>query len=67
MFKYCDENGNLTDAANVNGSLLNIAGVSNKNKNVFALMPHPERAAEGALGNTDGRLVLEGLLQNVTA
>ena len=65
MFRYCDENGNINDEANVNGSLLNIAGVSNKRKNVFALMPHPERASEQELGNTDGKTILEGLLQNV--
>jgi len=64
MFKYCDANGNINDEANINGSLLNIAGVSNKTKNVFALMPHPERAAEEALGNTDGRDVLKSLLLN---
>jgi len=64
MFRYCDANSNINDEANINGSLLNIAGVSNKTKNVFALMPHPERAAEEALGNTDGKDVLESLLQN---
>ena len=62
MFRYCDANANINDEANVNGSLLNIAGISNKAKNVFALMPHPERAAEEALGNTDGRNILESLL-----
>ena len=67
LFHYCDENGEITQAANVNGSLHHIAGVANETKNVFALMPHPERAAEAALGNTDGRLILEGLLAKVLA
>ncbi len=62
LFRYCDANGQLTDEANVNGSLFNIAGVCNKNKNVFGMMPHPERAAEEALGNTDGRLLFEALM-----
>ena len=43
LFKYCDENGNITKESNPNGSALNIAGVCNKNRNVFGMMPHPER------------------------
>ncbi|GAB3927381.1 MULTISPECIES: phosphoribosylformylglycinamidine synthase subunit PurQ [Larkinella] len=65
IFRYCDEAGNITDEANPNGSLDNIAGVSNERKNVFGLMPHPERAADPLLGNTDGRLILEQLLNTV--
>jgi phosphoribosylformylglycinamidine synthase I len=65
IFRYCDEAGNITDEANPNGSLDNIAGVSNERKNVFGLMPHPERAADSLLGNTDGRLILEQLLNTV--
>jgi phosphoribosylformylglycinamidine synthase I len=65
IFRYCDEAGNITDEANPNGSLDNIAGVANERKNVFALMPHPERAADPLLGNTDGRLILEQLLNAV--
>jgi phosphoribosylformylglycinamidine synthase subunit PurQ / glutaminase len=61
LFQYCDEDGNITDESNVNGSLQNIAGVCNKNKNVFGMMPHPERAAEMILGNDDGRLMFEAL------
>jgi phosphoribosylformylglycinamidine synthase len=67
LFHYCNENAEITDEANVNGSLYSIAGVANAGKNVFGLMPHPERASEEALGNTDGRLILEGLLQKVLA
>ena len=65
LFRYCDETGAITDAANPNGSLENIAGVTNKSKNVFGMMPHPERAADPALGNTDGRLILEQILKAV--
>lgn len=65
LFRYCDETGTVTDAANPNGSLENIAGVANRAKNVFGMMPHPERAADPALGNTDGRLILEQILKAV--
>ncbi len=63
LFKYCDAAGNEDAAANPNGSLLNIAGICNKNRNVFGMMPHPERAAEETLGNTDGRVLFESLLK----
>ncbi|MEZ4905644.1 MAG: phosphoribosylformylglycinamidine synthase subunit PurQ [Spirosomataceae bacterium] len=59
LFRYCDENGNMTEVANPNGSLENIAGVTNAGKNVFGMMPHPERASDSALGNADGRFILE--------
>ena len=62
LFRYCDADGEVTAAANPNGSARNIAGVCNAGRNVFGMMPHPERAAEDLLGNTDGRLLLEGLL-----
>jgi len=67
LFRYCDETGNVTDAANPNGSLENIAGVCNAQKNVFGMMPHPERAADPVLGNTDGRIILEQMLKVVMA
>ena len=67
LFKYCDENGNFTEGSNPNGSLLDIAGICNEGRNVFGMMPHPERAAEAELGNTDGRLMLESLLGHVMA
>jgi phosphoribosylformylglycinamidine synthase subunit PurQ / glutaminase len=63
LFHYCNENAEITHHANINGSIHNIAGVSNKTKNVFGLMPHPERAAEEALGNTDGKLILQGICE----
>ncbi|HEX4948211.1 MAG TPA: phosphoribosylformylglycinamidine synthase subunit PurQ [Blastocatellia bacterium] len=54
IFRYCDTQGNITEAANPNGSQHNIAGVCNANRNVLGLMPHPERAAEDVLGSHDG-------------
>lgn len=62
LFSYCNEKGEVVEDANPNGSLRNIAGICNKNRNVFGLMPHPERAAENILGNTDGRVLFESLL-----
>lgn len=67
LFRYCDENGHLTPQANPNGSIANIAGVCNAVKNVFGMMPHPERAASELLGNTDGRLIFESILDIVSA
>lgn len=62
LFRYCDAAGNITEAANPNGSLDNIAGISNAGFNVFGMMPHPERASDEALGNADGRFILEQIL-----
>lgn len=62
IYRYCDENGNITPAANPNGALRNIAGISNKEGNVFGMMPHPERASSATLGNTDGLHVLRNML-----
>lgn len=62
IFYYCDENGNRTAAANPNGSIRNIAGICNADRNVFGMMPHPERACSPVLGNTDGQEVLKILL-----
>ncbi|MGB5917152.1 MAG: phosphoribosylformylglycinamidine synthase subunit PurQ [Phormidesmis sp.] len=67
LFRYCDAAGNATDAANPNGSLNNIAGICNPAGNVLGMMPHPERAADAALGNTDGLALFEGLLQSAMA
>lgn len=61
LFQYCDEHGNLNDQGNFNGSLESIAGIMNKSGNVFGMMPHPERAAEAELGNSDGLAMLQGL------
>ncbi len=54
VFRYCDEKGNIEPLSNPNGAIRNIAGVSNKEKNVIGLMPHPERAISAELGNKDG-------------
>lgn len=61
IFRYCNEDGRFSKESNPNGSLENIAGVANATKNVFGMMPHPERAADGELGNTDGRLIFDSL------
>ena len=63
IFTYCDAEGAVTPESNVNGSACNIAGIQNKRGNVFGMMPHPERAAEAELGNMDGRLLFESLVQ----
>lgn len=62
LFKYCDEAGNETEQSNPNGSARNIAGICNTTRNVFGMMPHPERASEEVLGNTDGKDLFESLL-----
>jgi phosphoribosylformylglycinamidine synthase len=64
IYRYCDEFGNETAESNPNGAIRNIAGICNKEGNVFGMMPHPERAASELLGNTDGRKILNALLIN---
>jgi phosphoribosylformylglycinamidine synthase len=64
LFSYCDESGNVNEASNPNGSLLNIAGITNKAKNVFGMMPHPERAADPVLANTDGLAIFNSILSH---
>ncbi|MGB7085434.1 MAG: phosphoribosylformylglycinamidine synthase subunit PurQ [Phormidesmis sp.] len=64
LFRYCDPQGEATAAANPNGSIGNIAGICNRAGNVLGMMPHPERAADSALGNTDGLALFEGLLRS---
>ena len=61
-FKYCNKEGEITSHSNPNGSLENIAGILNERKNVLGLMPHPERAAESALGCDDGKYIFESIL-----
>ncbi len=65
LFKYSDEQGVTNDDSNPNGSLEGIAGICNKNRNVFGMMPHPERAAETILGNTDGLQLFNSLTASV--
>lgn len=63
IFKYCSENGTLDAVHNPNGSVEQIAGICNKTKNVFGMMPHPERAADSDLGNTDGLCLFNSILK----
>ena len=62
IFYYCDDNGNKTAGANPNGAMRNIAGICNESRNVFGMMPHPERACSTLLGNTDGQEILKTML-----
>ncbi|MDQ2856481.1 MAG: phosphoribosylformylglycinamidine synthase subunit PurQ [Acidobacteriota bacterium] len=61
VFRYCDQNGDVTAAANPNGSRDNIAGICSAERNVLGLMPHPERACEDLLGSSDGRDIFGSL------
>ncbi len=67
LFRYCDENGQITPESNPNGSLGNIAGVCNAGRNVFGMMPHPERAADAILANQDGLGIFESILKTALA
>jgi phosphoribosylformylglycinamidine synthase I len=62
IFRYCDRRGQVTDAANPNGAVNNIAGICNEARNVVGLMPHPERACEAPLGSADGLLLFESVV-----
>jgi len=62
IYYYCDEKGSITSEANPNGAIRNIAGICNADRNVFGMMPHPERACSPVLGNTDGQEVLKTLI-----
>jgi phosphoribosylformylglycinamidine synthase len=64
IFKYCNENGEITQESNPNGATENIAGVCNATKNVFGMMPHPERASDELLSNTDGKFLFESILKS---
>ena len=64
LFQYCNELASVEDNSNPNGSILNIAGITNKRKNVFGMMPHPERAADEKLLNIDGKLLFESILNH---
>jgi phosphoribosylformylglycinamidine synthase len=65
VFRYCTENGRVAKEANPNGSMDNIAGVINEEGTVLGLMPHPERAAEAAVGGTDGTLIFHSILNTL--
>jgi phosphoribosylformylglycinamidine synthase len=61
IYRYADKDGDINEAGNPNGSLRNIAGICNKSRNVFGMMPHPERACSEALGNIDGKAIMKAL------
>ena len=65
VFRYCTADGEITDAANPNGSLANIAGICNEQRNVLGMMPHPERASEAVLGCDDGLVVFQSMVHSL--
>ena len=65
IFKYCNSNGEVLESSNPNGSLENIAGICNKEKNIFGMMPHPERAADMLLSNTDGVALFKSIMNYI--
>lgn len=65
ILRYCDADGRIVPEANPNGSLENIAGICNRERNVFGLMPHPDRACDLSLGSADGRRIFESMMQAV--
>ncbi|HEY4322418.1 MAG TPA: phosphoribosylformylglycinamidine synthase subunit PurQ [Mucilaginibacter sp.] len=65
LFRYCDESGNIISESNPNGSLDNIAGICNIERNVFGFMPHPERASDSLVANEDGLAIFESILSMV--
>ena len=67
VFRYCDAEGNPTEASNPNGALHNIAGICNERRNVVGLMPHPERACESPLGSEDGLVLFDSVVAALTA
>ena len=67
VFRYSDEHGNVVDSVNPNGSRGNIAGITNLNRNVLGMMPHPERACDELLGSSDGRDIFRSLTQAIEA
>ncbi|MCL4540667.1 MAG: phosphoribosylformylglycinamidine synthase subunit PurQ [Bacteroidetes bacterium] len=65
VFRYSTAGGEITSQANPNGSILNIAGIVNENRNVLGMMPHPERASEKILGSVGGVMVLKSVIENI--
>tara|TARA_B100001287_G_scaffold11825_3_gene8946 strand:+ start:407 stop:1093 length:687 start_codon:yes stop_codon:yes gene_type:complete len=64
LFNYCDQKGYITEDSNPNGSVLNIAGICNIERNVFGMMPHPERASDAELNNQDGKILFNSIITN---
>lgn len=67
LFKYCDADGTINETSNFNGSIENIAAICNKKRNVFGMMPHPERASDPLLGNTDGQFIFNSVFKELAA
>jgi phosphoribosylformylglycinamidine synthase len=65
IFKYCSKDGSFEEQYNYNGSLMNIAGIINKEGNVLGMMPHPERCTNPVLGKTDGSLIFNSVAKNI--
>lgn len=66
IFRYSDEEGSVTEEANFNGSIDNIAGICNKERNILGMMPHPERAVEELIGSDDGKHIFESVLHELS-
>lgn len=66
LFRYCNQEGELTEQANFNGSINHIAGICNPQRNVLGMMPHPERAMEKVLGSQDGKVIFESILHSLS-
>ena len=66
LFRYCDASGAVTEAANPNGSALNIAGIINEAGTVLGMMPHPERSCEPLLGSEDGNLIFQSIIDSLS-
>ena len=67
IMRYTDDRGRIVPEANPNGSIENIAGICNREGNVFGLMPHPDRACDARIGSTDGRKIFESMMQTIVA
>jgi phosphoribosylformylglycinamidine synthase I len=67
VFRYCNADGQVSDASNPNGSANHIAGICNESRNVVGLMPHPERACESVLGSSDGLIMFESVVSSLSA
>jgi len=67
VFRYCTREGQITEEANPNGSLSNIAGICNEQRNVLGMMPHPERASEALLGSEDGLIIFQSMVRALAA
>jgi phosphoribosylformylglycinamidine synthase len=65
IFRYCTSEGQITEAANPNGSVSNIAGICNEQRNVLGMMPHPERASEALLGSEDGLVIFKSMVRSM--